>query len=59
MADGFGAFSYSQSAIGNVFRYIQNQEAHHKKQKFKDEYIGLLKLHQIEYDERYLFQELI
>ncbi len=57
--DGFGAFSYSHSAIENVFRYIQNQEAHHKKEKFLDEYIGLLKQHEIEYDERYIFQELI
>jgi putative transposase len=57
--DGFGAFSYSHSAIGNVYKYIQNQEAHHKKQKFIDEYIGLLKKHNIEYDERYIFQELI
>ncbi len=57
--NGFGAFSYSHSAIENVFRYIQNQEAHHKKEKFLDEYIGLLKQHEIEYDERYIFQELI
>ena len=57
--DGFGAFSYSHSAIGNVYKYIQNQEAHHKKQKFLDEYVGLLKQHEIEYDERYIFQELI
>lgn len=57
--DGFGAFSYSHSAIGNVYKYIQNQEAHHKKQKFLDEYIGLLKQHEIEYDERYIFQEMI
>lgn len=57
--DGFGAFSYSQSSIRNVYRYIENQEAHHKKQKFLDEYIGLLKQHEIEYDERYIFQELI
>jgi hypothetical protein len=57
--NGFGAFSYSHSAIENVFRYIQNQEAHHKKEKFLDEYIGLLKQHEIEYDERFIFQELI
>ncbi len=57
--DGFGAFSYSHSAIGNVYKYIQNQEAHHKKQKFLEEYIDLLKQHEIEYDERYIFQELI
>jgi len=40
---GFGAFSYSQSSIQNVYRYIQNQEQHHNKQTFKNEYIGLLK----------------
>ena len=57
--DGFGAFSYSHSAIGNVYKYIQNQEEKKKKQKFLDEYVGLLKQHEIEYDERFIFQELI
>jgi putative transposase len=56
---GFGAFSYSKSAIKNVFHYIQNQEAHHRKEKFRDEYIKLLKEHEIKYDERYLFEDLI
>ena len=37
--DGYGVFSYSQSAVDNVYKYIQNQEAHHKKQTFRDEYL--------------------
>lgn len=56
---GFGVFSYSRSHIDNVYRYIQNQEEHHRKKNFRREYIKLLKEHQIEYDERYIFQDLI
>ena len=56
---GFGAFSYSQSAIDNVYRYIQNQEAHHQRQIFKEEYIEMLKEYMIPYDEEYLFDDLI
>jgi REP element-mobilizing transposase RayT len=52
---GFGAFSYSQSAVGNVYRYIENQEAHHAKQTFKEEYLQVLETFEVEYDERYLF----
>lgn len=55
--DGYGVFSYSQSQLDRVYKYIQNQEAHHKKQTFRDEYIELLKKFKIEYDERYIFQE--
>jgi putative transposase len=54
--DGYGAFSYSQSALDNVIAYIQNQKEHHKKKTFKQEYIGFLKKFQIEYDEKYLFE---
>ncbi|RLD90066.1 MAG: IS200/IS605 family transposase [Bacteroidetes bacterium] len=53
--DGFGAFSYSRSHIDNVYKYIQNQEEHHKKVTFRKEYIKFLKKFEIEYDERYLF----
>ncbi|NPD45710.1 IS200/IS605 family transposase [Lentimicrobium sp. S6] len=53
---GFGAFSYSRSHIDNVYKYIQNQEEHHKKEKFKTEYIKFLKKFEVEYDERYLFE---
>jgi len=56
---GFGCFSYSHSHIDKVFKYIQNQEAHHKKETFRDEYIRMLKAFGIEYDEKYLFEDLI
>ena len=56
---GYGVFSYSQSAVESVFKYIQNQEAHHKKQTFKDEYLEFLKKFKVEFDEQYVFQELI
>lgn len=53
--EGFGAFSYSHSQIEQVYNYILNQEKHHEKQTFRDEYLDLLKKFQIEYDEQYLF----
>lgn len=55
---GYGVFSYSPSAVDNVYRYIANQEQHHKKQLFKDEYLKLLKEFKIAYDENYLFEDL-
>jgi putative transposase len=54
--DGYGAFSYSHSALDNVIAYIQNQKEHHKKKTFKQEYIGFLKKFQMEYEEKYLFE---
>ena len=57
--EGFGGFSYSKSHVPNVIRYIQNQEAHHKKQNFLDEYRQLLNLFEIEWDEQYIFKELV
>jgi putative transposase len=53
--DGFGAFSYSRSQLDHVIAYIRNQEAHHKKQTLREEYIAMLKAFGVEYDERYLF----
>ena len=55
--DGYGAFSYSRSHVSNVIRYIQNQEAHHKKECFLDEYQRMLKAFDIDYDEQYIFKE--
>ena len=55
----YGVFSYSPSAVDSIFKYIQNQEAHHKKQTFRDEYLEFLKKFKVEYDEQYIFQELI
>lgn len=54
--EGYGAFSYSHSALDNVIAYIQNQKEHHKKKSFKQEYIGFLKKFQVEYEEKYLFE---
>lgn len=53
--DGYGMFSVSKSNAPKVIDYIRNQREHHNKQSFEDEYIELLKLHEIEYDEKYLF----
>ncbi len=57
--EGYGVFSYSQSHVDRVYKYIQNQEEHHQKQTFKDEYSGLLRKFKIEYDEQYTFHDLI
>jgi REP element-mobilizing transposase RayT len=53
---GYGAFSYSHSHIDKVYNYILNQEAHHKKKAFKEEYLELLKKFEIPYEEKYLFE---
>ena len=52
---GFGAFSYSASEIDQVYKYIQNQQLHHQKASFREEYVELLNQHRVEYEERYLF----
>jgi putative transposase len=53
--EGYGAFTVSPSAIQRVRSYIQNQEIHHEKQSFADEYRALLEKHGISFDERYLW----
>jgi len=52
---GYGAFSVSRSNVDVVTEYIRNQREHHHKQGFKDEFRGLLKKHDVEYDERYIW----
>lgn len=52
---GFGAFSYNQSHLDNVVRYILNQKEHHRKKSFKDEYIQFLEKFEVDYNEKYLF----
>ncbi len=54
--EGYGAFSYSRSAIDSVVKYILNQKEHHKTKTFRQEYIEFLKKFEIEYDEKYLFE---
>jgi len=53
--DGYGAFSYGRSQLDDVYKYIANQETHHKKQTFREEYVELLKRFEIKFDEKYLF----
>ncbi len=52
---GYGAFTVSSSQLENVRRYLVNQEEHHRKMTFEEEYKALLKAHGIEFDERYLW----
>ena len=54
--EGYGVFSYSDSQIDNVYNYILNQETHHKKRTFREEYLEFLKEFDVPYDERYLFE---
>ena len=54
---GYGAFSYSKSQIDDVYRYIENQENHHKIKTFREEYIEMLKKFEVEYDEKYIFKD--
>ncbi|MBN2348926.1 MAG: IS200/IS605 family transposase [Bacteroidales bacterium] len=53
--NGYGAFSYSRSHLDKVYNYILTQKEHHKKQKFKEEYLSMLKRYDITYKEEYLF----
>jgi putative transposase len=53
--DGYGIFSVSKSQVPEVIRYIENQRQHHTGVTFEEEYISLLKLHGIDYDERFVF----
>lgn len=53
--DGYGAFTVSKSGVPEVIGYIQNQREHHKTRTFQDEYLAMLKKHQIDYNERYIW----
>jgi putative transposase len=54
--EGFGAFSYGHSQINAVVKYIQDQETHHTRRTFKEEYLEMLKKFSVEYDDKYLFR---
>ena len=56
---GYGAFSYSKSHVKDVVHYIQNQEQHHQKKTFLEEYVDFLKKFEVEYEESFIFKELI
>ena len=56
--EGYGAFSYSRSQIKTVANYIENQEEHHRKKTFLEEYKNFLELFEVAYDEQYIFKAL-
>ncbi len=53
--EGYGGFTVSKSSIPNVIKYVIEQEEHHKNMSFKDEFLFLLKKHEIDYDKKYLW----
>ncbi len=53
---GYGAFSYARSQRDTVISYIMNQENHHKKNTFKEEYLELLRKFDVKYNDQYLFE---
>lgn len=57
--EGFGAFSYGKSQVDSVYKYVLNQEKHHAKRSFREEYLDFLQKFEIEHDEKYIFQSLI
>jgi len=54
--EGYGGFSYSRSQRNNVIQYIINQEEHHRKKTFREEYLELLRLFEIDFNEQYIFE---
>jgi putative transposase len=56
--EGFGAFSVSHSHLSAVINYIRNQEHHHRRKSFREEYLEFLNRHAVPYDERYIFKPL-
>ena len=57
--EGYGGFSYGKSQLRDVINYIENQEKHHGKRSFIDEYRDFLKLFDVEFDEKFVFKDLI
>ena len=52
---GYGAFTVSTSLVPAVSAYIANQEQHHKKKSFREEFVEMLRVNEVEFDERYLW----
>jgi hypothetical protein len=53
--EGYGAFSYGHSQLDTIIQYIQNQEQHHKRRSFKNEYLTLLKKFRVSFENKYVF----
>ena len=56
--EGFGAFSYGHSQLTGIINYVRDQERHHARRSFRDEYLRFLKRYEIEHEERYIFKQL-
>lgn len=56
--EGYGAFSYSKNHVRGVIQYILNQEKHHSKKCFKEEYLQMLRENDVTFDERYIFLDI-
>jgi len=56
--EGYGAFSYNKSALPKLIEYVKNQEEHHRKKTFIEEYKEFLDAFEVEYNERYIFHEI-
>lgn len=54
--EGFGGFSYGKSQVDNVINYIKNQEIHHRRKSFIEEYLEFLEKFEVPFDERYIFK---
>ena len=53
--EGYGAFSVSISRLDDTMAYINSQDEHHRNKSFEEEFVGFLRRHNMEYDERYVF----
>ena len=56
--EGYGAFSYNKSTLPKLIEYVKNQKIHHQKKTFLQEYKEFLELFEVDFDEKYLFQEI-
>ena len=56
--EGLGGFSYSRSQLDKVVKYIENQEKHHKRRTFREEYIEMLEKFKVKFDKKYIFEEI-
>src|SRR5258705_7644789 len=54
--EGYGAFSYGHSQLDTIIRYIQNQEKHHSRRSFRNEYLSLLRKFDVAFEEKYVFE---
>jgi hypothetical protein len=56
--EGFGAFSIGKSQLSGKIKYIEEQQDHHKRISFREEYLEFLMENEIEFDERYIFKSI-